>query len=215
MTFVAIHCSDLKRTITTAEAIQEKQSTDCQTAIIPSQVRPCTHTYASLVYAHLHAKLLREQHFGAGEGKPFGPKKPKWTPEQHYTAGIFPSPNSRDGKFPGGESKNDMRVRAQRAVEELFLPYLSDATFEGHVAVVSHGLFLRELLRAFLSIGNVDEESGVTGLDGLKNTAWIRLTVKVRIHWVHNNDRQQCEFRPGNRAFGGATISSSCAQLWK
>lgn len=72
-----------------------------------------------------------------------------------------------------------MAGRASRAVDEMFLPYASGGGGdEVNVAVVSHGLFIRELVSAFLRRGtsnyNVSDD-----YRGLKNTAWVRIKVQI------------------------------------
>jgi broad specificity phosphatase PhoE len=175
--FLAIHASDLQRTMMTAEAIQEKQKDSL--IVIPSQVRCHLRLCETMgTYCPLEFKLLREQNFGSGEGKPFGTRKPGWTPAQHFEKGVYPSFHDRHIKFPGGESKDEMAARALQAVDEIFLPYASvgEEDEELNVAIVSHGLFIRELVSAFLRRG-IPGIGGSNDFHGLKNTAWVRLKV--------------------------------------
>ncbi|KAG7445731.1 phosphoglycerate mutase-like protein [Guyanagaster necrorhizus] len=163
--FVAIHTSDLKRACLTAQAIL-----DCQDS---------KETPINLLTSH----LLREQHFGVAEGKPYSKSRPDVVLRDLYAQGIYPSPRDRDGSFPEGESRNDLRRRADQAVDEILLPYVWQSAREGTtgvcVALISHGLLIKELIAAL--VGR-DAEGKKTDLyyKGLRNTAWARMTVEVQ-----------------------------------
>ncbi|KAK0202026.1 phosphoglycerate mutase [Desarmillaria ectypa] len=163
--FVAIHTSDLKRAYLTAQAIL-----DCQV----SKEAP-----SKLLTSH----LLREQHFGVAEGKPYSKSRSDVVSSCLYAQGIYPSPRDRDESFPEGESRNDLRRRAEQAVDEILLPYVWQSAREGttgvRVALISHGLFIKELIAAL--VGR-DAQGKTTDLyyKGLRNTAWARTSVEVQ-----------------------------------
>lgn len=103
--------------------------------------------------------------------------------EDHVARKLYPVLPSRAHKFPEGESLDDLAARANKAVDDLLLPYVWSAAREGsqgiHVAIVSHGLCISELLPALL----VRDQSGIHPghrYRGLLNTAWTRVTVKVK-----------------------------------
>ncbi len=129
--------------------------------------------------------LIREQHFGIAEGNSWllAPK-PNLSREEHYTQGVYPVIYTRQDRFPQGESLDDLSLRAEQAISELVLPHVWSAARQGfkgvHVAVVSHGLCIGEMVPALLR----KDHSGIPPQDqyrGLKNTAWIRVTVDVKV----------------------------------
>lgn len=104
--------------------------------------------------------------------------------EEHLERKLFPVLPSRAHKFPGGESLDDLAARAKQAVDDLLLPYVWSAARGGdhglHVAIVSHGLCISELVPALL----VRDQSGIHPghrYRGLLNTAWTRVTVTVKV----------------------------------
>lgn len=133
--FTAIHASPLQRTYTTAEGVYAAQP----------EPKPAFTT----------SPLLREQHFGIAEGHPWvWDEKPGMTLEEHYAQDLWPALRDRTSKFPEGESLEDVAVRATRAVDELIMPQVRLAAKEGkknvHIAIVSHGLCISELVPALL-----------------------------------------------------------------
>lgn len=163
--FTAIYASDLKRAASTAAAVSAAQ---------PSSTP-----------AVQHSTLVREQHFGIAEGHPWSADTPSGseTDEELWARGIFPVLSDRRAKFPSGESLDDVRARTDRAVEELLMPHMCRAAREGkrgvHVAVVSHGLCISELVPALLARG-VGAPKGQR-YSGLRNTAWTRVAVDVKV----------------------------------
>lgn len=163
--FTAIYASTLKRALWTAQAVRDAQ---------PDPKPPLT-----------ESPLLREQHFGVAEGKPWAwDQTPSLSLEEHFARGIWPVLHERSQKFPEGESVDDLYARAAKAIDELVMPHLWHAVREGksgvHVALASHGLCIGEMIPALL----VKDESGVHPGDkyrGLQNTAWTRLTVEVEV----------------------------------
>ncbi|TFY82469.1 hypothetical protein EWM64_g1544 [Hericium alpestre] len=161
--FDAIYASPLKRAFTTAQAIYDRQ---------PEPKPPLT---TSL--------LVREQHFGIAEGKPWS-----WTQEEgltlqeHFAKGIYPVLHGDREKFPEGESLVDLGERANQAVEDIILPHVWQAAREGkkdvHVAIVSHGLCISQMVAQLLkrNAGGID----IKDYRGLLNTAWTRVAVDVK-----------------------------------
>ncbi|KAJ7505271.1 phosphoglycerate mutase-like protein [Mycena galericulata] len=146
--FTAIHSSPLKRAFMTAQEIHKQQIGSPPLAVSP---------------------LLREQHFGAAEGKPMNRKRDPDIPlVEHFNKGIYPGSLTRSERFPEGESLDDVRVRAAHTWTDILLPYVRLAAREGndsvHVAVISHGLFIKEALR-------------ICDYQWLRNTAWARVVV--------------------------------------
>ncbi|KAJ4482102.1 phosphoglycerate mutase-like protein [Lentinula aciculospora] len=161
--FTAILSSTLDRAATTAEVILNHQ---------PEPHPP-----------HIKSLLLREQHFGIAEGKVWSKRLDHRTSiEEHYNRGVFPNPVRRSDHFPGGESRDDLAVRAERAIDELLLPYvLNPNSQQGptHIAVISHGLFIREIVDALYRRDSGRERM----LDihrSLSNTGWTKAVVKVK-----------------------------------
>ncbi|KAF8645178.1 hypothetical protein AX16_008005 [Volvariella volvacea WC 439] len=181
--FTKVLSSPLKRAMATAEALQQAQPASCPPVIVSS--------------------LLREQHFGIGEGKPYTvAREPGLSLDDHYAQGKFPSPRSRTGRFPEGESLEDVAVRAEQVIDDLLIPELVHAFEENqdaNLAIISHGLFLGELLAAL-----VKRRGGIPNMQeyrGLRNTAWSRVVVRfqegeqpltlnrarLRVHITHTN----------------------------
>ncbi|OBZ71592.1 hypothetical protein A0H81_08444 [Grifola frondosa] len=162
--FSAIHASPLKRALWTAQALHDAQS----------EPKPPFET----------SLLLREQHWGIAEGNPWIMHRiPDLTLEDHFAQGLYPVLHDRSQRFPEGESLNDLADRAKAAIEELVMPHVLRAAREGmkgiHIAVVSHGLCISELVPALL----LKDASGVhpeNKYRGLLNTAWTRVTVDVK-----------------------------------
>lgn len=128
---------------------------------------------------------LREQCFGDAEGQPWLMRRtPNKSLEDHFRDGHYPILFNRDESFPNGECLDDVAVRAERAIGDLVLkPYLPRAISPGagdiHVAVVSHGLCISELIPALLK----RNDDGAPNKDyrGLLNTAWARVTVQLKV----------------------------------
>ena len=162
--FTAIYTSDLKRAHTTAQAILNAQ---------PEPKPPFS-----------VSQDLREQHFGIAEGNPWSLKADKkLSREEQYARGTFPVIYNRKDKFPSGESLNDLQTRAERAMEEIIMPHVWNAAKSGekaHIAVVSHGLCISELIAALMR-KDCDAPPGAQGgkWTGLMNTAWTRVTIDL------------------------------------
>lgn len=130
----------------------------------------------------IQSSLLREQNFGIAEGKPWkARRRPSLSLEENYAKEIFPALSSRHDKFPQGESLDDLAERAEQAIHDLLIPYVA-TNGNAHIAVASHGLFIKEILSILLRM-NADGVDG-PALDqvwrGLRNTAWTRLKIEMR-----------------------------------
>ncbi|CUA74412.1 hypothetical protein RSOLAG22IIIB_11210 [Rhizoctonia solani] len=144
--------SDLKRAHSTARAIYDAQP--------DSNKPPLTIT-----------DLIREQHFGEGEGKRWGDDE--WC-----------QPPGRDGKFQNGESLNDVAHRADRFIDTYLVPLIDQSVHksagEVNVVVVSHGICIAETLGALTRRCVYVDTNGWSGrFRGLHNTAWTRVLVGV------------------------------------
>lgn len=98
----------------------------------------------------------------------------------------------RNEKFPEGESLDDLRDRAERAMDELVMSYVweeakskarGEATGDIHLAVVSHGLCISELVAALMRKNTGPRAQGNVGdkWTGLLNTAWTRVVINVDV----------------------------------
>lgn len=174
-----MHTSPLKRAYTTAQAICSPDTTTIQCQVKPSLIP-------------IESPLLRERHFGAAEGKSYTTARdPTLSLSEHFALDKFPSLHNRTDKFPEGESQDDLARRAERALQEILLPYIwtavdrdeGDTMDDVNVAVVSHGMFISEIVAALLGMdescaGKVLKEEG-RRLEGLANTGWTRVVVDV------------------------------------
>lgn len=163
--FAAIYSSPLKRTYMTAQAIQSQQQTGS-----PSVVT---------------SPLFREQHFGVAEGKPSTRKKdPDISLAEQFERGIYPGSLSRSERFPEGESLDEVQERASKGWAEILLPYVQEKARQDnnqvHVAVISHGLFIKEAIRA---LAKYDRTADLSACDyqWLRNTAWARVVVEMKV----------------------------------
>ncbi|KLO15967.1 phosphoglycerate mutase-like protein [Schizopora paradoxa] len=157
--FTHIYASPLKRAFSTAQAI------------LDAQPEPKPELTVSLD--------VREQHFGVAEGKPWSyrvSEVDKDLPrDQLYERGVFPILYNREDGFPGGESLNDLQVRAERAIKDIVLPYVKDGQEDIHIAIVSHGLCISELVSALVRLDHFKTSN--SDWTGLLNTAWTRVTL--------------------------------------
>ncbi|TFK61389.1 phosphoglycerate mutase-like protein [Pluteus cervinus] len=180
--FTTIYASPLQRALDTAKAIQA-----AQTGSVPPLITSI---------------LLREQHFGQAEGKPYGrARKPGLSLEEHFAQGIYPSPRNRAIAFPEGESLNDLAERVEDAIDAVIVPELDkgkDGNEDVHIAIVSHGLFLAELLNALLKRAKTAE---MRDSWGMKNTGWTRLKVDILPNTDANADAESSAPRLQVRVF--------------
>ena len=166
--FTAIHTSDLKRAFWTAQALCDAQKDH----------KP---TFDS-------SELLREQHFGVAEGKPWSYSSSRNVNlEEEMAKGVYPMLHGSDDKFPGGESSNELAQRAHKAIATLVLPHVWQAAKEGktgiHVAVVSHGLCILQMISEFLKM-SAKQAIGIVDYHGLLNTAWTRLVIDIEVRML-------------------------------
>ncbi|KAK0192914.1 histidine phosphatase superfamily [Armillaria mellea] len=167
-----IYSSPLLRARQTGEAVQSGQS-------IPPALITNPH--------------LREQHWGIAEGHPACSHAPlNVTHEEAFKVGIFPRTAllDDDGRFPGGERRNDLKARADMAIKECVLPHLTEENFRNglHVAFTSHGLCIGQLLAALLRYDASADKN--VSYKGLRNTAWTR--VEVSLDSNCSNPRSVC-----------------------
>ncbi|KAK7463040.1 hypothetical protein VKT23_007624 [Stygiomarasmius scandens] len=136
---------------------------------------------------------IREQHFGVAEGKPWSYYRPPGkSTEDLIKEGVYPVLYERDEKFPEGESMDDLRERAERAVRECVLPHLDVEGQDRHIILTSHGLCISELVAALMRL---EVSSSEGDYRGLSNTAWARVELersdssyKVRV--THFNESE-------------------------
>jgi len=104
--------------------------------------------------------------------------------EEQFKNKIYPVLLGRDQKFPEGESPNDLQARAEQAIEELIMPHVWESAREGHesahIAVVSHGLCISELVAALMHKGVTERSGEGNKWKGLLNTAWTRAVIEVQ-----------------------------------
>ena len=144
--------------------------------------------------------LLREQHYGLGEGQRYNVRRePGLSLAGHFAKGEFPPLHGRSEHFPGGESLDDVAARAEDAIEQFVLPYVRNAAREGtdgmHVAFVSHGLFIGEAVAALMR-KDKHNVMGISARDyrGLRNTGYTRVTVQVKVRDIYH--RMRCRVIP-------------------
>jgi len=159
--FTHIYASPLERAFSTAQAILDAQPEPKGLFTVSPDVR--------------------EMHFGIAEGNP-GPwseaDHKDLTREQLCERGIFPFLLDRDDRFPEGESMNDLQARAELAINDIVLPYVKEEAFSGediHIAIVSHGLCISELVSALMRLDHF--KAGGGDWTGLLNTAWTRVAL--------------------------------------
>ena len=116
-------------------------------------------------------------------------RQPGLSDEEHWAKGLFPVLKGRKAKFPEGESFDELTDRATLGVKELIIPIIRDVVREKkedvHVALVSHGLCICEMVAALLGLDYERNSKGQKVPDrqyeGLHNTAWTRATVDLAV----------------------------------
>ncbi|KAG1746032.1 phosphoglycerate mutase [Suillus paluster] len=160
--FTKIYGSPLPRARDTAQAVLEAQ---------PLPKPPHDFSIA----------LIKERSFGAAEGHRTCIREPGKTLEAHFEEEKYPIlyESEREIAFPGGESAADLTRRGERAVREVVLPHVVSVARTGkdeHVALVSHGLCIAEIVGAIVRLGG-----GTWKRKGpMVNTAWVRVEVRAQ-----------------------------------
>ncbi|KAF5345190.1 hypothetical protein D9758_009701 [Tetrapyrgos nigripes] len=157
------------------------------TAVYVSKLQRAKQTADAILKYHADPKpslieefLLHEINFGKAEGKPYTEKPTLGLSiEEHYQKGIFPHIRNRTDHFPDGESKDDVANRAEKVLQNIFIRDIVGAMKDRRdyrVAIVGHGVFLREFLYA------LHRRCRIVGpkYDYLKPTAWTRVEIKAR-----------------------------------
>ena len=110
---------------------------------------------------------------------------PGLTWEQHAARGIYLAKYSDDDRFPDGESIKDLAVRARSALEKFVLPYVWQAAKEGktgiHVANVSHGLCISELVSGLLNWDGKKGRSTGSEYSDIPNAGWNRVVIDIDV----------------------------------
>jgi broad specificity phosphatase PhoE len=162
--FTAIYTSDLRRATVTAEFLRAAQQ-----APTPPLIK---------------SSLLREQYFGIAEGKDWIYREPGFSLEEELARGRYADLCTRSEKFPEGESREDVARRSDEAITTFLLPYLWQAAREGnhgtHVAIISHGYCIEELVAALVSKGAHGQVQGSL-TRWLGNTGWCSVDVAVEV----------------------------------
>jgi broad specificity phosphatase PhoE len=101
-------------------------------------------------------------------------------------SGLYLPLRGLDEKYPGGESLLDLAERSKKAITQLLLPHMQKVVKEGstgiHVAVVSHGLCLGEMISELLKMSA--NQAVETKYNGLENTAWTRVVINIEVRVV-------------------------------
>ncbi|KAJ7212064.1 phosphoglycerate mutase-like protein [Mycena pura] len=162
--FTAILSSPLKRAYMTAQEVHKQQ-----VGSPPLSTSP----------------MLRERHFGVAEGKPSTSKTdPNISLAEHYKRGVYPALPSRKQKFPEGESLDEVQDRARQVWADVLLHYVRQAAsdeYHGqvHVVVVSHGIFIKEALRALVKYDSTVDTT-LCDSQWLRNTGWARVVIGIK-----------------------------------
>ncbi|KAH9041835.1 phosphoglycerate mutase [Lactarius hengduanensis] len=159
--FTAIYTSDLKRASSTAQVLYDHQK----------DPKPSFNS----------SELLREQNFGLATGKySLFPANPALTFQENAAMGAYPDCYSDDDRFPEGESLKDVAKRGKIALTKFVLPHVWQAAKEGktgiHVAIVSHGLCISELISELLEMG---ANRSRRDIHNLSNTGWTRVVINT------------------------------------
>lgn len=164
-----IFSSDLQRAAKTAEAIRSAQP--------ESDYRPSEVTKLS---------CLREQDFGFYEGKVFFER-----PKDSNKSGkdVHLDAHRNEPGFQDVESKDAMKVRSDRFIDEYLFPVFDFTEDEHSVLVVAHGIILAHLWRCILrrfpakhvyldpGASTVDRQLTLEYLGGFSNTGYLELDI--------------------------------------
>ncbi|THV06427.1 phosphoglycerate mutase-like protein, partial [Dendrothele bispora CBS 962.96] len=181
--FEVIYVSDLSRAKQTADAIRQWHA----------EPKPLLK----------EDRNLREISFGDADGKPYVAEAPSGkTLEELYSQDIFPHIRDRNGRFPNGESKDDVAKRAEKVIRELIIPIVKgeeeyikkkrgqegvkESAPDARVAIVSHGVFLRELLYALHR-----QNASLAEYKYLDTTGWTEVKIQLKVRNIANTSLQQ------------------------
>ena len=113
------------------------------------------------------------------------------TREKLHSENIYPVYWERHERFDGGESLDDVAVRADKAIKECVAPYVVKAAGRDpgdapiHIAIASHGLAISEVVAALIRLDPSSDRS--KSYKGLRNTAWARVEMKLRVRRIHES----------------------------
>ncbi|OAV99936.1 hypothetical protein PTTG_01448 [Puccinia triticina 1-1 BBBD Race 1] len=166
--FHRIFCSDLKRAHLTANQIRLQNRKN------PVQTNGQDADQVRLKRSELVVlPLLREQNFGEAEGE-------RWDSGRCTYEGFY---SDKSLKFKDGESRDDVYRRAAQFHKEVIIPEwlsilkdqgtTSDDDQEVHFCIVSHGIFLTELITYLKTLASPDQEP--TNPEHFSNTGWERI----------------------------------------
>jgi broad specificity phosphatase PhoE len=154
-----VFSSDLKRAVETARAVIDAQPVAGRGNAESDGTADVDADAAPLKLVQL--RDLRERDFGSAEGRKFG-------------AGVVGADS---------ESREQMRVRAERFVREHLVPLFTaeQAAAGGCVVVVAHGLILDSLLRVLLvRFGRTETvQLGSPRVTAWSNTGYAELVVRI------------------------------------
>jgi len=171
-----IFSSDLQRAVKTADAIRLAQSFYSQSS-------------APTALEIRKLELLREQDFGFYEGKAYYERSRdsnKSKKETHLEA------HGNDPGFKDVESKESMRARMDKFIDENLLDLFDTVPQECSVAIVAHGIILSHLWKGILrrfpqrsvsvasSVIGVDRVLGLEHIGGWSNTGYLDLELRSR-----------------------------------
>ena len=105
--------------------------------------------------------------------------------EEEMAKGVYPVLSRNDEKFPEGESIDELAQRANKAIAAFVLPHVWQAAKEGktgiHVAIVSHGLCISQMIYELLKMSAKQDDREYRGL---LNTAWTRLVIDIEVRML-------------------------------
>ncbi|KAI6129729.1 histidine phosphatase superfamily [Pisolithus croceorrhizus] len=177
-----------------ARALGESFADTHLTIIYTSPLKRAHMTATALRDAQSEPKPTLEQHFGAAEGRAWSIRQdPNRTLEEHFANDQYPVLYDRSQRFPGGESLDDLATRANEAVCQLVLPHALQAarigTQDVHIALVSHGLCISEMVAALVKRNH--EGTPDTSYRGLRNYGLGSVTDFNRHDHINSIKRQK------------------------
>lgn len=100
---------------------------------------------------------------------------------------------ARKEKFPGGESLDEVRARAEMIWKDKLEQYTRGApgndkidsggsnAQDVHIAIISHGIFITELVSVILAKGGLEGIVPIKEFKNMKNTGWTRFSVAIDV----------------------------------